>query len=487
MYQKSPFILGLPSSTLTKEVIAHLKFCRPYGIILFQRNLESIEQTRSLCEEIESLIGETIFCIDYEGGKVNRFPLGSINPPSSQALANFTNPLKAVQTAAKLQAKTLREWGIHWSFSPNLDLAYYPYNTAIANRSFGIQPQTTALLGEAIVKEYEKYNIASCLKHFPGHGSVAQDTHLSFATITKQEANLNTQDWYPFKELIYKKAPSVMLAHVCLPQDTLPASLSAKTVSILREQWQYEGLIITDCIEMQALQKKYSPKEIIQYGMQANIDLWISSFSLLSDLDLQKQLVTNYRELEPTLINKKQKEQRMENFFHRYHTPPLPIGTEEKKELEQECLSLHEKSFITYQANYSQLKPPFTILYAPSPTQNTITATSIVATFIDELCQKTSLFQAKKAIPLENIAELKSFLSNHTGSILWISENAIQSTFFEQWIALLTKKAKVAHLAAIQPFDLQGVFPCEFASFGLSAYWSATSFSTIIQTAYIIL
>ncbi len=156
-----------------------------------------------------------------------------------------------------------REAGIHWNLAPVVDINSNPENPVIGYRSFGDNKKSVLSKAEAYLKGMESSGTLNSIKHFPGHGDTATDSHLGLPVIDKSMEELRQNELYPFQELIKKGGDSVMVGHLLLPQldDTEPSTTSSKIITgLLRNEMGFEGVIISDALNMHAVSKKYLEK-----------------------------------------------------------------------------------------------------------------------------------------------------------------------------------------------------------------------------------
>ena len=284
--EKTPILIGFEGVTVTSDLAKHFKKINPIGVILFRRNITSFTQTAQLVAGIKELLGDVLIGIDQEGGAVER--LGELAIPSQFALSQAG----LVTEATKLQARLLASLGINLNFSPVLDL-YDSKSPVINLRAFSADPLVVAKCGEESLTSHLKSGVTPCPKHFPGHGRSLEDSHFSAATLDKSKKELEAAELIPFQTAIDAGCPMMMSAHLWVPEldSDLPATFSKKILNdLLREQMGYQGLIISDCLEMAATEDSYSPAEMVRLGRLAGLDIWMSSFSLKGSLEFQLEL-----------------------------------------------------------------------------------------------------------------------------------------------------------------------------------------------------
>ena len=277
-------IIGVAGTTLSDEEKAWLRAPNVSGVILFARNTGSRDQVIALVDAIREAGGEDLLvCVDQEGGRVQRLREGFTRLPPLSALGVVydRDPAEAVRLAeehAWVMASELRATGIDFSFAPVLDLARG--SAAIGNRAFHADPSVVGELGQAYVRGMHLAGMAVVLKHFPGHGSVAADTHLAAATDPRSRIELAMTDMAPFVEAIEAHAEAVMVAHVTYPAvDHRPAGFSPVWIgSILRGELGFRGAVIGDDISMKAAEVHGSVGDRVHAHLDAGCDLVLACF-----------------------------------------------------------------------------------------------------------------------------------------------------------------------------------------------------------------
>lgn len=269
------------------------------GVILFDRHLSSKsatnnivsgKQLRRLTADLQDIREEKLLiAVDQEGGKVNRFrgEFGFPQFPGAEELGNSTNPEQTRSTAREL-SKMLKSYGVNWNLAPVVDINSNPENPIIGavGRSFSSNPLKVTEQGEAWIDGHKENKILTCLKHFPGHGSSEKDSHLGFVDIS---SSWQRDELLPYQRLIDKKmAQSIMLGHLFHEgfDSKLPASLSANTVSYLRREMSFAGVIITDDMQMRAITDKYGINAACIMAIQAGVDIVIIGNNLSYTPDL---------------------------------------------------------------------------------------------------------------------------------------------------------------------------------------------------------
>ena len=236
------------------------RLCHPLtgGVILFSRNYESPRQLAELSAEIHSLrTPPLLIAVDHEGGRVQRFRDGFTRLPPMRALGKIwdEHPQRAkhlARDAGFVLAAELRAHGIDLSFTPVLDLDF-GNSAVIGDRAFHPQPKAVIELAGALIEGLTLAGMASCGKHFPGHGFIAADSHTDVPIDTRSYADIEAQDVVPFRDLIDHGMSSIMPAHVIYPDvDDHPAGFSKIWLTqILRSKLNFQGVIFSDDLSME--------------------------------------------------------------------------------------------------------------------------------------------------------------------------------------------------------------------------------------------
>jgi beta-N-acetylhexosaminidase len=251
-------LIGISGMTLTDGERDWIANPAVSGVILFTRNFESRQQVTELIDAMRMIRPEAfLVCVDQEGGRVQRFREGFTTLPPLARLGEVysQDPARACELAeqhAWLMASEMRAIGIDLSFAPVVDLARG--NLAIGDRAFDADPTVVSELGLAYVRGMRMAGMAATIKHFPGHGSVLEDTHFDAAIDPRPLDEMATLDLVPFEDAIAAGAEAVMMAHVTYPAiDSLAAGYSPRWIGgILRGELGFEGAIFSDDIGMAA-------------------------------------------------------------------------------------------------------------------------------------------------------------------------------------------------------------------------------------------
>ena len=270
-----------------RELIEHYHIG---NIILFSRNIQNTHQLLELTcslQEIAKAAGHSaplLIMLDQENGMVRRLGLGATIFPGNMALGAIGSEQVAYDIA-KATGHELRALGINMNLAPVVDVNNNPANPVIGVRSFGEDPQQVAHLAVATIKGYQAAGIISNLKHFPGHGDTSVDLHVALPTIAHTIEHLEQVELVPFKSCIQAGTDSVMIAHIyfpaLMPDKILPATVSPAVIQgLLRQQLGFDGVIVSDCMEMNAIVSTIGTAQGTVMALQAGIDLVLVSHTL---------------------------------------------------------------------------------------------------------------------------------------------------------------------------------------------------------------
>ncbi len=285
--------LAIPGKTLDPLAVAELEEIRPGGIIHFGSNLGSKEEILRLNQDLQKKakeIGIPPFLIstDQEGGRVFRVRDGVSQFPGAMAIGQ-TNSEEIGEMVGFITSYELHKLGINFLLAPSLDINNNPENPVINTRSFGSDAERVRKVGGAYERGARKGGAIPVIKHFPGHGDTNIDSHLGLPVINKTLEELEAMELIPFRSSIQAGAPVVMTAHILYPKidPEYPATLSKRLLSdLLRNRLGFQGVIITDAMEMHAISKNY---EKTRPGVKA----------LLAGADIL--LLTSYGEISRSL------------------------------------------------------------------------------------------------------------------------------------------------------------------------------------------
>ena len=255
------------------------------GLIYFARNLENPDQTKTMLSNMQTYSVEALgiplfLCVDEEGGDVVRVAgnpaFGITNVGDARVLGEIGDATVAAQ-AAKTIAGYLTTLGFTVNFAPVADMVEDPAASSLGDRSFGGDADTVAAMVSAQVQAYLEGGILPCVKHFPGIGAAAGDSHDGAISVTSTLAQLQAKDLVPFAAAIEAGVPFVMIGHVGVPSlvgSDMPASMSSIIIEgLLRKDLGFEGLVITDALNMGAVRNLYTDRRMGVEALLAGVDV----------------------------------------------------------------------------------------------------------------------------------------------------------------------------------------------------------------------
>lgn len=274
------------------------------GVIYFRRNVESVDQLTRLSAELQDMAAEAgalplMISVDQEGGMVARIDQeGMTQVPGNMALGATGNPEYTLK-CAQILGRELKNIGIDMNLAPVVDVNNNPLNPVIGVRSYGEHAKSVATHGVAAITGYQSQGIAATAKHFPGHGDTAVDSHLGMVTVPHDRNRLEQMELLPFRRAIEAEVDAIMTAHVMFPSiepEPIPATLSHKVLTgLLRDEMGFEGIIITDCLEMHAISKPYGVAEAAIRAVEAGADLILVSHTLKDQVAALEAIVEAVR------------------------------------------------------------------------------------------------------------------------------------------------------------------------------------------------
>ena len=249
------------------------------GIVFFSRNVESPQQFADLAADLKDLARERplLTSIDQEGGRVMRLrePFTIIPPMRAVGAAGDE---KLAREIGRVLARELRAVNVDMNLAPVLDVDTNPDNPVIGARSFGRDADLVARMGCALLRGLQDEGVGACGKHFPGHGDTSQDSHVDLPALNHPLERLLTVELRPFKAAIAAGVSAIMSAHVIFRpiDDKFPATLSEPVLNgLLRKRLMYDGVIISDAMDMKAIADHFGFDDAIVLGARAGIDLFM--------------------------------------------------------------------------------------------------------------------------------------------------------------------------------------------------------------------
>ncbi|WP_088011253.1 glycoside hydrolase family 3 protein [Gottfriedia acidiceleris] len=276
------------------------------GVILFAENVVETEQTARLTDGLQKASPKLplLISIDQEGGIVTRLQTGT-NLPGNMALGATRSEKYAYQTG-NIIGKELSSLGINVNFGPSLDVNNNPLNPVIGLRSYSSNPELVSKLGIQTINGIQSENVAATVKHFPGHGDTATDSHYGLPLVTHDKERLRSVELAPFQKAIDNGVDMIMTAHVQFPafDDTkyiskldgqeimVPATLSKKVLTgLLREEMGFKGVIVTDALNMKAIADNFGQEEAVVLALKSGVDIALMP-AQVNSLEMEKNLAS---------------------------------------------------------------------------------------------------------------------------------------------------------------------------------------------------
>ena len=278
MKNRRSFITGLKSTVLQSIEIRFLKKYKPWGVILFSRNIKSIEQTKKLTDDIKKIFNDKKYpiLIDQEGGRINRLSkFIDTSKFTGEFFGNlYKNNFKKFVTYYKIYiiqtCYLMHILGVNINTVPVLDVRHKKSHNIIGDRAFSANPKIVSKIGNFCIKEFHKNNIGTVIKHIPGHGLAKVDSHKAPPLVKDKLKKLNKIDFFSFKN---KKSLFAMTAHIIYKDiDRIyTATHSKKIISLIRNKIKFKNLLISDDISMKSL--KFPIKLNINKAFNAGCNL----------------------------------------------------------------------------------------------------------------------------------------------------------------------------------------------------------------------
>jgi len=273
-------MVGFHGTTAPPHILEWLSTGRIGGVYLFARNIESPAQVKALIDECHAAAKYPILVgIDQEGGIVARLREGFTESPGAMALS-ASGDIQLAEDIAYVMGQELFAMGINWNFAPVADITHNINNPSVGTRSAGTDKHVVGAIVKAQVRGFQRAGVAATVKHFPGLGNTAVDTHNALAVISGSIDYLYEQDLIPFRAAIDEGVACVMTTHVLFEDldSEHPTTLSPIVLKrLLRDEIGYDGAVCTDCMEMKAITDKYGSAESAILTVLAGVDMVLFS------------------------------------------------------------------------------------------------------------------------------------------------------------------------------------------------------------------
>ncbi len=317
------FVVAVYDSS--EETLKILKEGNPFAILLRPKLLsDEVEfiNFMNFVNEMRNFGKNFLVVTDHEGGQLEVVPAVPQSP--GNGLFGAVGDEEFVEKYAEMSGRIMRDLGLDMVFSPVLDLRFEASSSVVGMRSFGKDPETVARLGEAMIEGYRKANVISCAKHFPGHGRAVLDSHSDVVYVDATLEDLIRSDLVPFKRAVEAGVGAVMTAHVIFRYiDNRPASVSRKFIGeILRGEFGFDGVVISDSVEMKSLSAVLDEEEQVIEFFKAGGDVMIveiENYEKYSEIlkDVVESGKLDRRSLESSL-------ERIERLVDSHDFPPTP-------------------------------------------------------------------------------------------------------------------------------------------------------------------
>jgi beta-N-acetylhexosaminidase len=347
-------LIGFPKADVDPIVLREIKEGKVGSVIIFEKNIparNSFAGLKRISWTYQKAASIPLFvCIDQEGGKVNRLKDKYGFPRSITADAmGRSNSLDSVRFYAEATASTLAGLGINVNFAPVVDLAAEVNNPVIYKhgRAFSNNEDSVTLLAKEVIKAHRRYGVITSLKHFPGHGSSKEDTHLGIADVTSYWTE---RELVPYRNLIDSGyADAIMTSHIVnrnLDKEGRPGTLSADILDgILRQRLGFDGLVFSDDMQMHAIAKHYGLEEAIRLAVNAGVDIMTFSNNITGS---DERTVDRVHAIIRSMVENGQiRKERIDQSYRRIMKLKSQLGTKDQ-------VALLKKQLVTTQAQLEQ-------------------------------------------------------------------------------------------------------------------------------------
>ncbi len=268
------FMVGLSDKELSSQTKLFLKKYQFGNFILFSHNIKNVPQVKKLIENLKGIHSHPLFiATDQEGGEIVRLHEKEFRTPSAMALG-MTQSEQLIYETASYIAYQLDRVGFNLNLAPVMDINTKGNTGVIGNRAFGNTPETVSQMGSAFIRGLQEGGMSATAKHFPGHGSAIGDSHEGFSILPYSLDKIKKWDLVPFKNAILSDVDVIMTAHVTPLGEKLPVTLSSKYLKdLLRDELHFQGLILSDDLEMDAVGRNYGLEKAVVQSFLAGTDM----------------------------------------------------------------------------------------------------------------------------------------------------------------------------------------------------------------------
>ena len=292
-------MIGIPGARVTLEILETFRKTHAGGVIFFRSNFRSAKQFRNLISGLESKLGRRLItAVDHEGGRVIHLREGITVFPDNLALGQTGNEDYAAWQG-EIEARELRRLGIDLNLAPTVDVLNQTFSPNIGIRSYGRDPQLVGRLGAARIKMMQALGLSACAKHFPGQGQSPSDAHLGLPVLSTSPAEMKQIHLKPFRAAIEAEVHAIMTSHPVYPKldpKKQPATFSRRIVhDLLRKKLGFEGLILSDDLEMGALKGICPIGESSVRAVEAGHDMVLICHDRKSQIEVYQALLRAYK------------------------------------------------------------------------------------------------------------------------------------------------------------------------------------------------
>ena len=295
--------VGFGGTVMDDTIASFFRHKKPGGAAFFSRNIKKLPQTLQLIRDVQALAPAGIpmfISVDQEGANVVRLRHQATVIPSNMAIGATGSEQLSLE-AGKALGKDLRLMGFNMNLAPVLDVATNPKNPVIGIRAFSGNADLVARMGAAYVAGLQSEGVSAVAKHFPGHGDTDTDSHFETPSLNHDRTRLDSVELRPFRAAVEKGIDALMTAHIVLPQvaeaPDLPATISKNLLTgIVRDEWGYDGLVITDGLEMHGIVSRYGSGEAAVRAINAGADMVLILWTIQKKNEVHQALLKAVRD-----------------------------------------------------------------------------------------------------------------------------------------------------------------------------------------------
>jgi len=447
------------------------------SFILFARNIADAEQVRSLNAQLRALAGnDALIAIDHEGGRVNRLGGAATPWPSPMAWAG-TGDIDLARRASAVAARELVALGVNLNFAPVADILGNYHNPVLGVRCFSDDPHTVADYSAAFIEGHRCSNVAATAKHFPGHGGTSVDSHVDMPEVDLPIEELERGDLVPFRAAIAAGVDCLMISHIwysSLDERSTPATVSRRVMDLARNGLGYDGVIVTDCMEMGAIQNRMTTGEAVVQAIGAGADLASVSHHIELQQEALEALVAAVLDGTLPLSRLMEASRRLDSLRMRMGSPvttQLEGGEELARSIARQSITLvrDEEGFIPLQLADSETLGVVTFSpQRPTGIDNARIAPSRLSAVSRKHHARVIEVQVEEPEPDSVLGTLRDADTIIVGTS-FTTGHPLQRNVVE---ALLGSGKRVVVLALSDPFDLLSFpkAPCYLAVYGDTAH-----------------